>query len=1043
MKKAIKWTSIILGVLVVLVIAALLIVPMFVDINTYKPEIEKKVSEAIGRPFTIGGDIKLSLFPWAGVAMSDLHLGNLPGFKEKDFISVKSFDVQVKLLPLISKDIQVKRFVLDGPRIVLEKDKRGRANWEDLGRPSIKAPPKHPKEETKVSKGGISTALPIKSLAVGEFAINNGSVLFMDHAKGIRRELSDFTLRLQDVSLDRPIRLALSAQLDKKPLSLEGSIGPVGKDPGKGTIPLSLSVKALNELDMDLKGKIVDLATRQQYDLALEVSPFSPRKVMAALGQAFPVVTADSNALSDLALKARVKGDSKQVTLSNGFLNLDGSRMTFSMKAKAFNLPDVAFNVDLDKIDLDRYLPPPEKKKIAGERVKAKTPGAVKKKIYFAPLRRLIIDGKIRIGEIKARGAKVQEVHVNVTGKNGLFQLNTLGLKLYQGTISAKGSLDVRRDVPRFELAIHATPFSPRKLLADLKPEIPLATSDPSVLNRLAFKALAKGSLQNISLLEGSLDLDESRVTFFGTAKDLARPDVTFRVDVNKLDLDQYLPPSTPKKAIGPKEKQGGSDPGKKKPDYAPLRRLIIDGTIRVGELKAQGVAARDVYVKVTGRNGRFQFNPLSLKLHEGGVSVRGSIDVGREDPRFDIALQVQPFSPRRLFADMGKAFPVKTADPKALTRVGFKARLKGDLKNSMVLDGTMDVDKSRLSYFVKAKDFNTPDVTFKLDVDDLDLDRYLPPSGEKKVAEEKGKPPETVQKRTDYSTLRKMTLDGTMHAAKLKLNNARIQNLKLKVIGKKGVFHLSPVYLSMYRGVVSAKGTFDVRQDTPKSNLKLHAEKVQIGPLLRDVLKKDVLEGTARADVVLRMSGDDPVRIKQTLNGSGELLLQDGAIKGFDLTGMVRNIKATFGLAERGGARPKTDFSELKAPFTITNGVVNIQETSLMSPLIRVVASGDADLVNETLDIRIEPKVVASLKGQGDVKARSGIIVPVLVTGTFSSPKFTPDLAGAIKETITKGFTDPSSLKKMITGEGEGDRPTKALEEKVKGLIKALPFGR
>jgi AsmA protein len=858
MKKAIKWTSIVLGVLVVLVIAALLIVPMFVDINTYKPEIEKKVSEAIGRPFTIGGDIKLSLFPWAGVAMSDLRLGNPPGFREKNFVLVKSFDVQVKLLPLISKDIQVKRFVLDGPRVVLEKDKHGRGNWEDLGRPSKKAPPKHPKEETKASKGGISTALPIKSLAVGEFAIKNGLVLFIDHAKGIRRELSDFNLRLQDVSLDRPIRLALLAQLDKKPLSLEGSIGPVGKDPGKGTIPLSLSVKALNELDIGLKGKIVDLATRQQFDLALEVSPFSPRKVMAALGQAFPVVTADSKALSDLALKAKVKGDSKQVTLSNGFLNLDGSKMTFSMKAKAFNLPDVTFNFDLDKIDLDRYLPPPEKKKIAGERVKAKTPGA-----------------------------------------------------------------------------------------------------------------------------------------------------------------------------------------GKKKPDYTPLRRLIVDGTIRVGELKAQGVAARDVYVKVTGRNGRFQFNPLSLKLHEGGVSVRGSIDVGREDPRFDIALQVQPFSPRRLFADMGKAFPVKTADPKALTRVGFKAKLKGDLKNSMVLDGTMDVDKSRLSYFVKAKDFNTPDVTFKLDVDDLDLDRYLPPSGEKKVAEEKGKPPETGQKRPDYSTLRKMTLDGTMQAAKLKFNNARMQNLKLKVIGEKGVFHLSPVYLSMYRGVVSAKGTFDVRQDTPKSNLKLHAEKVQIGPLLRDVLKKDVLEGTARADMVLRMSGDDPVRIKQTLNGSGELLFQDGAIKGFDLAGMVRNIKATFGLAARGGARPKTDFSELKAPFTITNGIVNTRQTSLMSPLLRVVASGNADLVKETLDIRIEPKVVASLKGQGDAKIRSGLIVPILVTGTFSSPKFRPDLKGAVEQTIKKGLAAPSRLKEIITGGDEEGSPSKVLEEKVKGLLKELPFGR
>ena len=156
MKKVIKWTSIGVGILVVLVIAALIIVPMFVDIQKYKPEIEKKVSEAVGRPFTIGGELRLSLFPWAGIALSDLRLGNPPGFKEKDFVSVKSFDVKVKLIPLISKDIQVKRFVLKGPRIALIKSKAGRGNWEGIGKPSKKAPKKD--REKKAEKQARSSS---------------------------------------------------------------------------------------------------------------------------------------------------------------------------------------------------------------------------------------------------------------------------------------------------------------------------------------------------------------------------------------------------------------------------------------------------------------------------------------------------------------------------------------------------------------------------------------------------------------------------------------------------------------------------------------------------------------------------------------------------------------------------------------------------------------------------------------------------------------------------------------------------------------------
>ena len=134
--KAIKWGAIGMGVLFVLLVAALLIIPRFVDVQKLKPEIEKQVTAATGRPFTLGGDLSLSLFPWAGLSFSDLHLGNPPGFKEKDMLVLESFEVRVKLLPLISKEIQVKRFIMKEPRIVLERRKDGRANWEGLGKPA-------------------------------------------------------------------------------------------------------------------------------------------------------------------------------------------------------------------------------------------------------------------------------------------------------------------------------------------------------------------------------------------------------------------------------------------------------------------------------------------------------------------------------------------------------------------------------------------------------------------------------------------------------------------------------------------------------------------------------------------------------------------------------------------------------------------------------------------------------------------------------------------------------------------------------------------
>jgi len=221
------------------------------------------------------------------------------------------------------------------------------------------------------------------------------------------------------------------------------------------------------------------------------------------------------------------------------------------------------------------------------------------------------------------------------------------------------------------------------------------------------------------------------------------------------------------------------------------------------------------------------------------------------------------------------------------------------------------------------------------------------------------------------------------------------------------------------------------VQTNTPKSSLSLNVENIQVGPLLRDVLEKDILEGATNARLKLAMSGDSADTIKQTLNGDGQLQFNDGAIVGIDLAGMVRNAKAAFGLAQKPSERPRTDFAELSSPFTIKNGLFNTPQTSLKSPLIRVVAAGTANLVSEALDFRVEPKVVGTIKGQGDTAQRSGLMVPVLVTGTFSKPQFAPDLAGMAKK----------QLEETILGSGQdGQKLDKEnLEDTAKGLLKGI----
>lgn len=669
MKSTLKWVAIVSGAVVVMLVMALLVIPIFVDLQTYKPMIEARVSAATGRPFALGGDLKLSLFPWAGLSLFDLRLGNPPGFAEKDLLTVESFDLRVKLLPLIFRDIQVERFLLKGPRLVLERLKNGRGNWEGIGAADRGAAPAKAEEKPTVASGG--DRLPITSLMVGELAISGGSLVWVDHNGPERREVTDLNLSLADVSLDKPIGVLLSALLDGKPISLEGRVGPVGPNPGQGTVPIALTVSAMEAVSLTVSGRVVDPVDAPRFDLAVVLAPFSPRKLLAAMAPPVALQTADPQALQQVGLKIDLQGDTRQVSGRNGRLEIDDALLVFAFDVAQFQQPKVSFKLEADQIDLDRYLPSTEDQKQA---------------VAGAP----------------------------------------------------------------------------------------------------------------------------------GSANAVAKPAA----------------------------------------DFTALRRLVLDASVKIGELKAARARVQDLDLQLTARNGLFRLNSLILKL---------------------------------------------------------------------------------------------------------------------------------------------------------------------------------------YQGEAAANGTLNLQSDTPRTDLALQMKAVQAGPLLKDLMGADYLTGAARAEVQLRMAGMDAEAIKPTLNGKGNLVFSEGSVKGLDLLGMVRNAAAAFGLGPAGASRRQTDFTELKAPFTLANGVFKTAETTLQSPLLQVQAAGQADLVSEALDFRISPRFVAPLRGQTDTAAPAGVMVPVLVSGTFDRPSFQPDLKGLVQQHF--GEELQGIQQKIEKGEFKKD-DLKSLQKKAKGLLKGLPFG-
>ncbi|MFC3650042.1 AsmA family protein [Dyella humi] len=129
------------GVLLVLVIALVLLVALF-DWNRLKPTIDDKVSAAIGRSFVIGGDLSAAwrrepsepglrgLMPWPTFTARDIHIGNPPWATQSQFVQLDAIEFRISPLPLLLHHIYVPTVQLSGPRVDLERNSQGQANWQ-------------------------------------------------------------------------------------------------------------------------------------------------------------------------------------------------------------------------------------------------------------------------------------------------------------------------------------------------------------------------------------------------------------------------------------------------------------------------------------------------------------------------------------------------------------------------------------------------------------------------------------------------------------------------------------------------------------------------------------------------------------------------------------------------------------------------------------------------------------------------------------------------------------------------------------------------
>ncbi|MFW6348748.1 MAG: AsmA family protein [Thiohalospira sp.] len=620
MRKLLRYLLVGVAALVALLIAAAVILPLVIDPDDYRDEIEAAVNEATGRELAIEGSIGLSYFPWLGVEIGAVELGNAEDFGPDPFARIRRAQVRVRVLPLFRGRAEVDTLVLDGLRLNLARRADGTTNWADLGGAPADQPegtgadaPESPDEPDTAGEEPATpkaapeaTEDPLAALALGGIEIDDAAVTFQDGGNDAEYRVRDMNLRMGALAAGEPVPLAL-------------------------------------------RGKLATSQPAVTADLRLDTTVTADQAIRRVGGR-------------DLTLHLTARGEAVPGGEQDAKLELRRARADLAedrLQARGLVLHGVGSRLGLDA-DIDHLTGEPQ-----GE-------GRLDYELRNPAALLGLLPGQVGIDPAALAGAGVGTDFgfdlAEDTASLGNLRATGLGAEL-TGRVRAESVLEEPAYGGRLELA----DANPRAMARQLDIALP-ETTDEEVLQRLALELDFRGGLDRFFTDDLRLTVDDTVVSgSAGVAALEPRPDLRFDLDVDRLDLDRYLPPAEAGQggdsaASSPAEGESGGGSGEEGsggdgsppriiPDFPlpvePLRRVDADGSLRVGELRAAGLLVEAIELGVAADEGRVTVDPLSADLYRGRLATRAVLDGRDEALGVELGTKLEGFQAGPLLEDL------------------------------------------------------------------------------------------------------------------------------------------------------------------------------------------------------------------------------------------------------------------------------------------------------------------------------------------------------------------------------------------------------
>ena len=286
------------------VIAALLLLPPFIDLGAYKARFLPLVEDSLQRKVDVG-EVRLRIIPTASIRISSLKVSDNPAFSQEPFFTAQHIKLQLKFWPLLTGQLQVDELILEKPAINLVKQPNGIFNFADIGKKKDRAEKKEKKERLPKTKEPVK----LSELIPARFRIEEGNITFQTKGqKPLQIRAVDFSLRDFSTNHPFPYRVALSLP-GLKPIALEGHLS---YQESGAILTLKENHLKAQDLDFAVNATVSDLTGVPQLNLTLANDGFEVKPILQLLSAA-DITPKELEVSGPMGLRVAVTGPSNSV----------------------------------------------------------------------------------------------------------------------------------------------------------------------------------------------------------------------------------------------------------------------------------------------------------------------------------------------------------------------------------------------------------------------------------------------------------------------------------------------------------------------------------------------------------------------------------------------------------------------------------------------------------------------------------------------------------------------------------------------------------